>query len=156
MAHTIQKVGVIGAGQMGNGIAHVCALAGLDVKLSDVSPDRVKAGIATINGNLARQASRQRITEEQRQAAIKRISAADTLAAFGDCDIVMKGGPGRISFHMDEVVPGDGMLDYRAYLRELNALGRDVPLMIEHFTPPEYDRARDYIRRVGTAEGIET
>lgn len=71
-------------------------------------------------------------------------------------DIVMKGGPGRISFHMDEVVPGDGMLDYRAYLRELNALGRDVPLMIEHFTDPEYVRARDYIRKVAGDIGIET
>lgn len=71
-------------------------------------------------------------------------------------DIVMKGGPGRISFHLDEVVPGDGNLDYRAYLRELNALGRDVPLMIEHFTQPEYDKARDYIRGVGREIGIET
>lgn len=71
-------------------------------------------------------------------------------------DIVMKGGPGRISFHMDEVVPGEGMLDYRAYLRELNALGRDVPLMIEHFTQPEYDRARDHIRKVGAEIGTET
>ncbi|MDO8360613.1 MAG: sugar phosphate isomerase/epimerase [Devosia sp.] len=71
-------------------------------------------------------------------------------------DIVMKGGPGRISFHMDEVVPGDGMLDYRAYLRELNALGRYVPLMIEHLTQPEYDRARDHIRKVGAEIGVET
>ena len=64
-------------------------------------------------------------------------------------DIVMKGGPGLISFHMDEVPPGEGMLDYRAYLRELNALGRDVPLMLEHFDKPEYDRGRDHIRKVG-------
>src|SRR5213595_949923 len=77
MALTIKKVGVIGAGQMGSGIAHVCALAGFDVKLNDVSADRVKAGIATINGNMARQMSRKRISEEERQAALKRISAAD-------------------------------------------------------------------------------
>ena len=55
----IRKVGVIGAGQMGSGIAHVCALAGLDVVLNDVSEDRVKAGLATINGNMARQISQQ-------------------------------------------------------------------------------------------------
>jgi sugar phosphate isomerase/epimerase len=71
-------------------------------------------------------------------------------------DIVMKGGPGRISFHMDEVVPGDGMLDYRAYLRELAALGRDIPLMLEHFTEIEYGRGRDHIRAIGTALGIPT
>ena len=51
----INKVGVIGAGQMGNGIAHVAALAGLDVVLNDVSSDRLKSGMATINGNLSRQ-----------------------------------------------------------------------------------------------------
>ena len=70
-------------------------------------------------------------------------------------DIVMQGGPGRISFHMDEVPPGEGMLDYRAYLRELNALGRDVPLMLEHFDKPEYDRGRDHIRKDGREIGVE-
>jgi 3-hydroxybutyryl-CoA dehydrogenase len=76
MAQNIKKVGVIGAGQMGNGIAHVCALAGLNVLMNDVSPERVKEAIATINGNMARQVSRKRITEEERQAALKRISVA--------------------------------------------------------------------------------
>jgi 3-hydroxybutyryl-CoA dehydrogenase len=56
----IHRVGIIGAGQMGSGIAHVCALAGFEVTLNDVSEDRVKAGIATINGNLARQERDQR------------------------------------------------------------------------------------------------
>ncbi|MGA7611248.1 MAG: 3-hydroxyacyl-CoA dehydrogenase NAD-binding domain-containing protein, partial [Xanthobacteraceae bacterium] len=69
MPHNIRKVGVIGAGQMGSGIAHVCALAGLDVALNDVSDDRIKEGLATVNGNMARQVTRERITEEQRQAA---------------------------------------------------------------------------------------
>lgn len=69
-------------------------------------------------------------------------------------DIVMKGGPGRISFHMDEVSVGSGNLDYRAYLRELNALGRDVPLMLEHYTDPEYDQSRDHIKRVAAESGI--
>jgi len=56
MKLTIRKVGVIGAGQMGNGIAHVCALAGFSVALNDVAPDRVKSGLATINGNMALEA----------------------------------------------------------------------------------------------------
>ena len=86
----IRKIGVVGAGQMGSGIAHVTALAGFDVKLNDVSPDRVKAGIATINGNMARQVSRKRITEEERQAALKRIAAAESLDAFSDCDLVIE------------------------------------------------------------------
>jgi len=90
MAHTIRKVGVIGAGQMGNGIAHVCALAGLDVWLNDISLDRIKAAIATINGNMARQVSRGRIREDERQAALQRISTAEKLDALSECDLVIE------------------------------------------------------------------
>jgi 3-hydroxybutyryl-CoA dehydrogenase len=90
MAATIRKIGVIGAGQMGSGIAHVCSLAGFNVLLNDVAPDRIKAGIATINGNMARQVGRKRITEEERQAALKRITAAETMDAFLDCDLVIE------------------------------------------------------------------
>ena len=90
MTFNIRKVGVVGAGQMGSGIAHVCALAGMSVLLNDVSADRIKAGIATINGNMARQVSRKRITEEERQAALKRIAPAESYDAFGDCDLVIE------------------------------------------------------------------
>jgi len=90
MAQSIRRVGVVGAGQMGGGIAHVSALAGLDVRLNDVSADRIKAGIATINGNMARQVKRNLISEEQRQAALKKITAAETLDALGDCDLVIE------------------------------------------------------------------
>jgi len=90
MAFTIGRIGVIGAGQMGNGIAHVAALAGMEVLLNDVSPDRINAGLATINGNLARQVSRKLIGEEARNAALSRISAADGLDKLGDCDLVIE------------------------------------------------------------------
>ena len=90
MAHTIKKVGIVGAGQMGNGIAHVCSLAGIPVLLNDVSPARVKEGIATISGNMARQVSRKKITDDDRQAALKRISTAETFDALADCDIVIE------------------------------------------------------------------
>jgi 3-hydroxybutyryl-CoA dehydrogenase len=68
----------------------VCALAGLDVRINDINADRIKAGLATINGNLARQVSRQRISEEQRQAAIKRITPAKSLDELADCDLVIE------------------------------------------------------------------
>jgi 3-hydroxybutyryl-CoA dehydrogenase len=86
----IQKVGVIGAGQMGNGIAHVCALAGISVRLNDVSPERVKAGLATINGNMARQVSKEMITEDERKAALALITPAEKLDDLADCDLVIE------------------------------------------------------------------
>jgi 3-hydroxybutyryl-CoA dehydrogenase len=86
----IRKVGVIGAGQMGGGIAHVSALAGFDVRLNDAKPEAVKSAIATINGNMSRQVKRELITEEQRQAALKKISAAETLDGLSDCDLVIE------------------------------------------------------------------
>jgi len=90
MTHSIRKIGVVGAGQMGNGIAHVCALSGYHVLLNDIAVDRIAEGIATINGNLARQVSRQRISDEERQAAIKRIAPANTLDELGECDLVIE------------------------------------------------------------------
>jgi 3-hydroxybutyryl-CoA dehydrogenase len=86
----IQSVGVIGAGQMGNGIAHVCALAGYSVMLNDVSPDRIKAGMATINGNMARQVGKKAISEEDRKIALGRIKPAETYDGLAGCDLVIE------------------------------------------------------------------
>jgi 3-hydroxybutyryl-CoA dehydrogenase len=91
MAETsIRSVGVIGAGQMGNGIAHVCALAGIPVRLNDVALDRINAGLATINGLMARQVAKNLITEEGRKAALARITPAAGLDALADCDLVIE------------------------------------------------------------------
>jgi 3-hydroxybutyryl-CoA dehydrogenase len=90
MVETIRKVGVVGAGQMGNGIAHVCALAGFDVLLNDLSPDRIKSALATINGNMARQVSKKLITEEAKKAGVERIQPAETYDALADCDLVIE------------------------------------------------------------------
>lgn len=90
MAAVIKKVGVIGAGQMGNGIAHVAALAGFDVVLNDVSPDRLKSGMATINGNLARQVSKQAVSEDEKAKAVARIKLAERLDDLADCDLVIE------------------------------------------------------------------
>ncbi len=90
MTFNIRKVGVIGAGQMGNGIAHVCALAGFDVALNDLSMDRIRSGLATINGNMARQVGSGRISEEERQAALDRITPAATLDDLAGVDLVIE------------------------------------------------------------------
>ncbi|WP_298378097.1 3-hydroxybutyryl-CoA dehydrogenase [uncultured Bradyrhizobium sp.] len=86
----IKKVGVIGSGQMGNGIAHVAALAGFDVVLNDVSADRLKSALATINGNLTRQVAKKAIGESERKQALDRIASAETLDALADCDLVIE------------------------------------------------------------------
>jgi 3-hydroxybutyryl-CoA dehydrogenase len=90
MGIEIKTVGVIGAGQMGNGIAHVCSLAGLDVLLNDLSEEKIKAGLATINGNMARQVAREAIADSDRQAALQRIRPAVTYEDLDPCDIVIE------------------------------------------------------------------
>ncbi len=90
MAAEIKKVGVIGAGQMGNGIAHVAAAAGFDVVLNDISADRLKSGMATINGNLSRQVSKKVITEDAKAKAMARIALAEKLDDLADCDLVIE------------------------------------------------------------------
>jgi 3-hydroxybutyryl-CoA dehydrogenase len=90
MTMTIKKIGVIGAGQMGNGIAQVCAIAGFDVVMNDVSDDRLKAGLATINGHLAREIARGQLDESKRQEALARIDPVTTLDKLADCDLVIE------------------------------------------------------------------
>jgi 3-hydroxybutyryl-CoA dehydrogenase len=95
MSQTIRKVGVIGAGQMGSGIAQVCAQADFEVKINDISPERLKDALATINGNLARQVSKQVISEEQRQSMMKRIVSVEKMDDLGDCDLVIESATER-------------------------------------------------------------
>ncbi|UGA43990.1 3-hydroxybutyryl-CoA dehydrogenase [Bradyrhizobium quebecense] len=90
MTVAIKKVGVIGSGQMGNGIAHVAALAGFDVVLNDISADRLKSALATINGNLTRQVAKKAISEGERKQALDRITSAETIDALADCDLVIE------------------------------------------------------------------
>ncbi|MGA7388033.1 MAG: 3-hydroxybutyryl-CoA dehydrogenase [Pseudolabrys sp.] len=90
MAVKIQSIGVIGAGQMGNGIAHVCALAGYTVLLNDLSADRIKAGLATINGNMAKQVGKKAITEDDRKSALSHIKPAEKYDALSGCDLVIE------------------------------------------------------------------
>jgi 3-hydroxybutyryl-CoA dehydrogenase len=90
MTVMIKKVGVIGSGQMGNGIAHVAGLAGLDVVLNDVSADRLKSAMATINGNLSRQVARKTISEEDRKRALAKITSSGSIEDLADCDLVIE------------------------------------------------------------------
>jgi 3-hydroxybutyryl-CoA dehydrogenase len=90
MPTNIQKIGVIGAGQMGSGIAHVCSLAGMDVVFNDVDPERARAGVALIDGNMQRQAAKGAISEADRKAALDRIKIVEDYQGLGDCDLVIE------------------------------------------------------------------
>ena len=90
MSVTINTIGIVGAGQMGNGIAHVCAAAGVNVRLHDMNEERINGALATINGNMARQVSKGAMTEEVRQSALGRISAARTFEDLGGCELVIE------------------------------------------------------------------
>ena len=86
----IMRVGVIGAGQMGNGIAHVCALAGLSVSLVDVKPEALSKAMATMARNMDRQVNRTIISADDRDAALARITTATDFAALDDEDLVIE------------------------------------------------------------------
>ncbi|MEO1613483.1 MAG: 3-hydroxyacyl-CoA dehydrogenase NAD-binding domain-containing protein, partial [Pseudomonadota bacterium] len=87
---TIKTVGVVGAGQMGNGIAHVFALAGYEVLLNDIDEDRVTRAMGLIGDNMGRQVARDIIDEADMKASLARINPAKTLADIGNTDLVIE------------------------------------------------------------------
>ncbi|UCI08857.1 3-hydroxybutyryl-CoA dehydrogenase [Mesorhizobium sp. B1-1-8] len=86
----IETIGIVGAGQMGGGIAHVSALAGYKVLIHDVSSDRIEKGIATVSGNMARQVGSGKLEEKARNEAMARISAASAMADLAAADLVIE------------------------------------------------------------------
>lgn len=89
-AQAIRTIGIIGAGQMGNGIAHVAAVAGFEVRLHDLAEERIRAALATIDGNMARQVAKGAIGDEIRRDAMAKITAAPGLEGLADCDLVIE------------------------------------------------------------------
>lgn len=90
MVSEIKKIGIIGAGQMGNGIAHVCSLANYDVVLNDLYKDNLDKAMATIQGNMARQVSKGKVTEDQKNDALKKISTSVAMDDLADVDLVIE------------------------------------------------------------------
>ena len=91
----IKSVGVVGAGQMGNGIAHVMALAGYEVRLNDVNAEALEGAVARITKNLDRQVSREKISADARDAALARISTTLDSAVVADTDLVIEAATER-------------------------------------------------------------
>ena len=113
---TIDRVAVVGAGTMGNGIAHVCALAGLEIVLVDSDSGALDRGVATIGRNLERQQSRGRISAAERRRALDRIERATALERVGDAGLVVEAVPEiadlkyEIFEKLDRFAPGEAIL----------------------------------------------
>lgn len=90
MTDKIVNVGVVGAGQMGCGIAQVCAISGYKVTVYDLAKDRIEAGLATVNGNLARQVTNGKLTDDQRKAALALISGSADINDLASADLVIE------------------------------------------------------------------
>ncbi|NKB45828.1 MAG: 3-hydroxybutyryl-CoA dehydrogenase [Alphaproteobacteria bacterium] len=93
--YEIKTIGIIGAGQMGSGIAHVSALAGYDVKVFDINDDQLKKAVSGIDGNMARQVKKERITAEAKDAALKHIETSTALGCMADADLVIEAATER-------------------------------------------------------------
>ncbi len=92
---TIERVGIVGAGQMGNGIAHVFALAGYDVQVNDINADALTAAVQRIDKNMERQVSRDLISADDKAAALGRISTTTTLTDLGQSDLIIEAATER-------------------------------------------------------------
>ncbi|MDA8654196.1 3-hydroxybutyryl-CoA dehydrogenase [Alphaproteobacteria bacterium] len=112
----VTTVGIIGAGQMGSGIAHVFSLAGFKVLLNDISEDRVANGLATINGNMSRQVVSGKITEEARSKALDNIEGANDLAELSACHLVIEAATENESVKCDILREVSGILGPEAII----------------------------------------
>ncbi|MGI2034949.1 3-hydroxybutyryl-CoA dehydrogenase [Rhizobium panacihumi] len=90
MSTAIKNIGIIGAGQMGCGIAHVSSIAGYKIQIYDLAQDRIEAALATINGTLARQVGAGKLTEEERKTALSRISGSTDVNDLASMDLVVE------------------------------------------------------------------
>ena len=107
---SIKKVGVIGAGQMGGGIAHVAALTGYDVVLMDAAQSALDHGLKTIEKNLNRQVEKEKISAADATAALQRIQTTDTLKNMADCDIVIEAATENETIKQKIFTELDGLL----------------------------------------------
>lgn len=87
---SVQKIVVIGAGQMGSGIAQVCAMAGYDVKVQDLKQEQLDRGLAIITKNLVRQVEKGRMKEEEKEATLNRLAVTLDLDCVKEADLIIE------------------------------------------------------------------
>lgn len=160
----IRNVGVVGAGQMGNGIAHVFALTGYDVVLCDLEQSALDAAIETIRGNLGRQIRKDMISEAEAEAAVARITCTTSFDAFSDADLVVEAAAEvetlkkKIFADLLPIVPDRTILTSNtssiSITRLASSTDRPEKFMGLHFmNPVPVMRLVELIRGIATDEG---
>jgi 3-hydroxybutyryl-CoA dehydrogenase len=110
MTMTISKIGVVGSGTMGNGIAQACAMAGLAVVMMDISEEQVQRGLATIVASLDRLIKREKMSEADKEAVLGRITTATSLAALSRCDLAIEAASENVNVKLKIFAELDSVL----------------------------------------------
>ncbi len=164
----INQIGVIGAGQMGNGIAHVFAAADFDVLLNDIDEERIKAALGTIEKNFARQVGKGDLKADDANAALARIKPAPALADLADCDLVIESASEKFDLKkeiftaLSKLLKADAMMASNTSSMSITALAAatDRPeqfIGIHFMNPVPVMRLVEVIRGIATSkETFET
>ncbi len=113
---TIKKIGVIGAGTMGNGIAQAFAVSGFDVVMTDVADSALERGLATIGASLDRLIKKEKMTADEKAAALARIVTAKELAAVADCDLIIEAATENLDLKLNIFAQLDGVAKQQAII----------------------------------------
>lgn len=132
----IQCIGVIGAGQMGNGIVHVAAASGHDVVMMDISEDALNKGLATIEKNLDRQIKKEKITKAEKQETLKRIATTTDMAAFKDVDLAIEAATENVDLKIKLFKEMDSTLKKGAIIAT-NTSSISITKLASHTSRPE-------------------
>jgi 3-hydroxybutyryl-CoA dehydrogenase len=159
----IKKVGVVGAGLMGSGIAQVCAQAGLQVAISDVSEEVLKKGLGSVNGFLTKSVEKEKITQQEKDDIMARIQGITDMKSFADCDVVIEAVTEnmelkkKIFAELDKICPPATILASNSSALSIidmaTATGRmDKVVGLHFFNPAPLMRLLEVVQTIATSE----
>ncbi len=168
MSTAIKKIGVAGCGQMGSGIAQVCAQVGYQVTVSEISADLLKKGLESIGASLSRAVAKGKLTEPERNAILSRVKGTTTFKDFSQCDLVIEAvvenldAKKKVFAELDKICPPHTIIASNTsgfpIIEMAMATGRpDKVLGIHFFNPAPVMKLLEIVRSIATsAETLET